>query len=146
MLNSLKRTTENKKPKLVGRGGTRGKTSGRGTKGQKARAGHKIRPHIRDIIKKYPKLRGRGKNINKAFVLRPVVVNLSVLNKRFEEGAAVTPSNLFAKGLITRTRGVLPHVKILATGEITKKLEIFDCEVSGTAKAKIEKAGGKVNG
>lgn len=146
MLNSLKRTTENKKPKLVGRGGTRGKTSGRGTKGQKARAGHKIRPHIRDIIKKYPKLRGRGKNINKAFVLRPMVVNLSVLNKRFEEGSAVTPSVLFAKGLITRTRGVLPHVKILATGEITKKLEIFDCEVSASAKTKIEKAGGKVNG
>ncbi len=146
MLNSLKRTTENKKPKLVGRGGTRGKTSGRGTKGQKARAGHKIRPHIRDIIKKYPKLRGRGKNINKAFVLRPEVVNISVLNKRFEAGEAVTPSVLFAKGLITRTRGVLPHVKILATGEISKKLEIFDCEVSVGAKAKIEKAGGKVNG
>lgn len=146
MLNSLKRTTENKKPKLVGRGGTRGKTSGRGTKGQKARAGHKIRPHIRDIIKKYPKLRGRGKNINKAFVLRPIVVNISVLDKRFDDGAAVTPSVLFAKGLITRTRGVLPHVKILATGETTKKLEIFDCEVSASAKAKIEKAGGKVNG
>ena len=146
MLNSLKRTTENKKPKLVGRGGTRGKTSGRGTKGQKARAGHKIRPHIRDIIKKYPKLRGRGKNINKAFVLRPEVVNLSVLNKKFEDGGSVTPSVLFAKGLITRTRGVLPHVKILATGELSKKLEIFDCEVSASAKTKIEKAGGKVNG
>lgn len=146
MLNSLKRTTENKKPKLVGRGGTRGKTSGRGTKGQKARAGHKIRPHIRDIIKKYPKLRGRGKNINKAFVLRAIVVNISVLNKKFASGEVVTPSLLLAKGLITRTRGVLPHVKILATGEITKKLEIFDCEVSASAKAKIEKAGGKVNG
>lgn len=146
MLNELKRTTKNKKPKLVGRGGTRGKTAGRGTKGQKARAGHKIRPHIRDIIKKYPKLRGRGKNINKAFVTRAAVVNLSVLDKHFSAGEAVTPSVLFAKNLIKRTTGNLPQVKILGTGEITKKIEIFDCIISVTAKEKIEKAGGKVNG
>lgn len=146
MLNSLKRKTENKKPKLVGRGGTRGKTSGRGTKGQKARAGHKIRPHIRDIIKKYPKLRGRGKNINKAFVVKPAVVNLDLLQKRFEVGEMVTPSTLFAKGLITRNKGVLPAVKILSSGELSKKLEVFDCQASASAIAKIEKAGGKVNG
>lgn len=146
MLNTLKRTTKNKKAKLVGRGGTRGKTSGRGTKGQKARAGHKIRPHIRDIIKKYPKLRGRGKNINKAFVARPAVVNLSALDKKFAAGEAVTPSVLLAKGLITRSKGVLPAVKILATGTLSKKLDIFDCEVSASAKTKIEAAGGTVNG
>jgi ribosomal protein L15 len=57
---TLKRKTENKKSKQVGRGGTRGKTSGRGTKGQNARAGHKKRPELRDIIKRVPKLRGRG--------------------------------------------------------------------------------------
>jgi large subunit ribosomal protein L15 len=58
----LKRKTPNKKAKQVGRGGTRGKTSGRGTKGQNARAGHKKRPETRDIIKRFPKLRGRGVN------------------------------------------------------------------------------------
>ena len=146
MLNTLKRTTKNKKAKLVGRGGTRGKTSGRGTKGQKARAGHKIRPHIRDMIKKYPKLRGRGKNINKAFVVRPAVVNLDLLDKKFSAGEAVTPTALLTKGLITRNNGVLPHVKILGTGKLTKKLEIFDCEISVSAKSKIESFGGKVNG
>ena len=146
MLNTLKRTTKNKKAKLVGRGGTRGKTSGRGTKGQKARAGHKIRPHIRDMIKKYPKLRGRGKNMNKAFGIRPAVVNLDLLEKKFAAGEAVTPTALLTKGLIIRNNGVLPHVKILATGKLTKKLEVFDCELSASAKAKIEKAGGKVNG
>ena len=57
---TLKRKTKNKKAKQVGRGGTRGKTSGRGTKGQNARAGHKKRPELRDIIKRVPKLRGRG--------------------------------------------------------------------------------------
>jgi len=57
---TLKRKTKNKKSKQVGRGGTRGKTSGRGTKGQNARAGRKKRPELRDIIKRVPKLRGRG--------------------------------------------------------------------------------------
>lgn len=57
---NLKRNTPNKKSKQVGRGGKRGKTSGRGTKGQNARAGRKKRPESRDIIKRVPKLRGRG--------------------------------------------------------------------------------------
>lgn len=57
---SLKRKTPNKKSRSVGRGGKRGKTSGRGTKGQNARAGRKKRPELRDFIKRVPKLRGRG--------------------------------------------------------------------------------------
>jgi len=57
---SLKRKTPNKKARSVGRGGKRGKTSGRGTKGQNARAGRKKRPELRDFIKRIPKLRGRG--------------------------------------------------------------------------------------
>jgi large subunit ribosomal protein L15 len=59
---TLKRKTANKKARQVGRGGTRGKTSGRGTKGQNARAGRKKRPELRDFIKRVPKLRGRGKS------------------------------------------------------------------------------------
>ena len=59
---TLKRKTPNTKGKLGGRGGTRGKTSGRGTKGQNARAGRKKRPELRDFIKRVPKLRGRGKS------------------------------------------------------------------------------------
>ncbi|KKU50147.1 MAG: hypothetical protein A3F53_00570 [Candidatus Zambryskibacteria bacterium RIFCSPHIGHO2_12_FULL_48_10] len=59
---TLKRKTPNHKSKQVGRGGTRGKTAGRGTKGQNARAGRKKRPEIRDVIKRVPKLRGRGKS------------------------------------------------------------------------------------
>ncbi|MDO8424168.1 MAG: uL15 family ribosomal protein [bacterium] len=64
---TLKRKTPNKKSKMVGRGGTRGKTSGRGTKGQNARAGRKKRPELRDFIKRVPKLRGRGKSSLKSF-------------------------------------------------------------------------------
>ncbi len=57
-IHELKRKTENRKKKYIGRGGRRGKTCGRGTKGQNARAGRKKRPEIRDIIKKLPKKRG----------------------------------------------------------------------------------------
>lgn len=63
---TLQSKTKRKTSKQVGRGGTRGKTSGRGTKGQNARAGHKNRPELRDVIKRIPKLRGRGKNFLKS--------------------------------------------------------------------------------
>jgi len=59
---TLKRKNPNKKSRQVGRGGTRGKTAGRGTKGQNARSGRKKRPEIRDTIKRIPKLRGRGRS------------------------------------------------------------------------------------
>ena len=145
MLHELKPTTKNKKAKTVGRGGTRGKTAGRGTKGQKARSGHRIRPQIRDITKKLAKLCGRGKNINKTFRLTAQVVNLDIISMNFEKGASITPSTLFAKGLIKRHQGILPQVKILGTGKITGAYSFYECSVSATAKTKIEAAGGKVN-
>ncbi|MDO8589813.1 MAG: uL15 family ribosomal protein [bacterium] len=64
---NLQARTKRKYSRQVGRGGTRGKTSGRGTKGQNARAGRKKRPELRDIIKRIPKLRGRGKSSLKSF-------------------------------------------------------------------------------
>jgi large subunit ribosomal protein L15 len=147
-MNLLERTATktNKKGKTVGRGSKRGKTAGRGTKGQKARAGHKIRPHIRDIIKKLPKLRGRGKNMNKAFRIKPTVVNISTLANHFAANANITPSVLFGKGIIRRTGGKIPAVKILAGGEIDYAIMVYDCEVSPAAKVKIEAAGGSIKG
>lgn len=142
----LQPTTKNKKPKLVGRGSKRGKTSGRGTKGQKSRAGHKIRPMLRDAIKKLPKLRGRGKNVNKAFRIKPEVINLGAINAAFVAGSSVTPTALFAAKLIRRVGGKIPAVKVLAHGEIKHALSFYDCEVSATAKTKIEAVGGTVNG
>jgi len=69
-IHNLKRTHKNKKDRLIGRGGKHAKTSGRGGKGQTARAGNKRRPELRDIIKKLPKNRGyRFKSVRKAFVL-----------------------------------------------------------------------------
>ncbi|OGI64982.1 hypothetical protein A3A95_02425 [Candidatus Nomurabacteria bacterium RIFCSPLOWO2_01_FULL_39_18] len=69
-IHNLKRTHKNKKDRIVGRGGKHAKTSGRGGKGQTARAGNKRRPELRDIIKKLPKNRGyQFKSIQKLFLL-----------------------------------------------------------------------------
>ena len=143
-LNNLIPKTKNKKTMIVGRGGTRGKTSGRGTKGQNARAGHKKRPEIRDFIKRIPKLRGRGVNSNKTIETKRTVVNLTQIDAAFEAGAAVNPKTLTEKGVISTVNGRIPYVKILATGEVTKKLNITECVLSAQTKAKIEKAGGSV--
>ncbi len=144
-LHELKRKTTNKAPKRVGRGGLRGKTSGRGTKGQKARAGHSIRPDIREKLKKLPKLRGRGIGGLISIQTKPSVVSISILDRVFAAGDAVTPTVLLERGVVRARKGVTPVVKILGDGEITKKLSISSCEVSASAKEKIEKAGGTVN-
>ena len=62
----------------------------------------------------------------------------------FENGQIVNEALLFEKKLIRRVGGVLPKVKILAKGEITKKLSIVGCEFSKSAKEKIEKVGGSI--
>lgn len=137
-------TTTEKKARRVGRGGKRGTFSGRGTKGQKARSGRRIRPAMRDILKKIPKRRGRGKQSFKSFRERPVSLNLTVLEKQFSSGESVTPKILVEKHIIALHAKKLPKVKILGAGDITKKLSIEMCEVSKTAREKIEKAGGSV--
>ena len=145
-LHELKPNTKKKTAKRIGRGGKRGKTSGKGHKGQKARAGNSTRPEMRDIIKKLPKLRGygtnRAKTVNADKVL-PTVINVSAL-EQLEAGTAVNPKSLVAMGLVNARRKKAPAVKILGTGELSKKLVVTDCVVSKTAKAKIEKAGGSV--
>jgi large subunit ribosomal protein L15 len=146
-LHELKPTTVRKTAKRIGRGGKRGKTSGRGGKGQTARAGNSMRPEMRDFIKKLPKLRGHGVNraatVNEERV-RAVAVNVSALETVFKAGDTVSPKTLAAAGVVETVRKKAPKVKILATGELSKALTIEGCEVSATAKAKIEKAGGKV--
>jgi large subunit ribosomal protein L15 len=142
--NNLKRFHPNKKSVQVGRGSKRGKTSGRGGKGQTARAGHKVRPEIRDMIKRIPKLRGRGKNIFQSFQDKYIPVNLDLIEKHFASGDAVNPETLSKKGLVKLQSGSKTKVKILGTGEITKKIVLTGCAISGSAKEKIEKAGGSV--
>lgn len=146
-LHELTPATKRGVAKRIGRGGKRGKTSGRGGKGQTARAGNSTRPELRDMIKKLPKLRGHGKNRAKTVndrVENIVVINLSRIDKSYENGETVSPSTLFAKGLIEAKGKQVPAVKILATGELSKKLTVENCQLSEAAKVKIEKAGGEV--
>lgn len=144
-VHEIKREHPHKKAKLVARGGKRGKTAGRGGKGQTARAGNKRRPAMRDIIKKLPKLRGHGKNRSKStFDRGPVaVVNLSQLAS-FEAKTEITEMMLVTSGLVEKVSGRIPTIKILGNGEIAQALTFINLAVSATAKTKIEAAGGKV--
>ncbi len=128
--------------KRVGRGhgSGHGKTSGRGQKGQKSRSGWKggTRPGFEGgqtpLYMRFPK---RGFS-NAPFKKEYAVVNVGVLNERFEEGTEITPELLKKEGLVKKN---LP-VKILGDGELTKKFSVKAHKFSASAKEKIEAAGG----
>jgi len=140
-LHQLQPLHKPKKEKRIGRGGKRGTYCGRGVKGQKARAGRKMKPIIREIIKKYPKKRGYRFNPLRE---KPAIVNVKTLEEKFKEGEQITPSLLVQRRIVRKRKGRIPQIKILGKGEIKKPLVIMGCEVSETAKQKIEKAGGKI--
>ena len=128
--------------KRVGRGcgSGMGKTSTRGHKGQNARKGHKQKLGFEGgqmpLVRRLPK---RGFN-NARFRVEALAVNVSTLEKLFNAGDEITLETLAAKGLSDNKR---PRVKILATGELTKKFTV-KVPCSAAAKAKIEAAGGTV--
>lgn len=143
-LHTLKSKTPRKKSRQVGRGGTRGKTSGRGTKGQNARAGRKKRPELRDFIKRFPKLRGRGVSSLKSYKDANVAVNLSLIESAYVAGETVSRESLVEKKVVSLKKGSKQVIKILGNGELTKKLSFSGVEVSETAKEKIVSLGGEV--
>ena len=144
-LHELKPIHKKKRPKRVGRGGKKGTYSGKGIKGQKARAGRKLKPLIRELIKRYPKLKGYK---FKGLKLKPTIINIEILEKKFSQKSEgeirIKPQLLIEQGLICKIKGKIPKVKILGKGELTKKLIIEGCQVSKGAKEKIEKAGGQI--
>lgn len=115
----------------VGRGGKRGTTAGRGTKGQKSRSGHRIRPAERDYLQRLPKKRGyKNKSLKEKLGLKPAIINVGDLEK-------------FVKGNLINVK-VLPNTKILGDGELKKSYTIKGVPMSASAKKKIEAAGGKI--
>jgi len=141
-IHNLKREHKNKKDRIIGRGGKHAKTSGRGGKGQTARAGNKRRPELRDIIKKLPKNRGYRFN---SFEIKPVCVSLDKIIKFFPIGGIVNPESLLKLKIIKKKKGWLPKIKILNSNtDLTVKIQVFKCLVSDLAKEKILKAGGEV--
>ena len=126
-------------PKRIGRGhgSGNGKTAGKGHKGQKARAGHGMRPGFEGgqmpLQRRVPK---RG--FNNIFATEYAIVNVSALEV-FDDGAVVDAAALEAKGLI---RCACMPVKVLGNGELTKKLTVIATAFSAGASEKIQKVGG----
>jgi large subunit ribosomal protein L15 len=129
-----------KERKRVGRGmgSGNGKTSGRGHKGQKARSGGGVRPGFEGgqmpLFQRLPK-RGFTNIHRKEYA----IVNLEVLN-RFEDGTEVTPELLKEAGVVSNMKS---GVKVLAKGNLEKKLTVKAHKFSASAKEAIEAAGGK---
>lgn len=133
---------KHKKKKRIGRGpgSGHGKTAGRGHKGQKSRSGYSRHPAFQGgampMVRRVPK---RGFNNRHALIVS--TVNVSDLEKRFENGEEVTPELLRERCLANSRYDLL---KILGDGELTKQLKVSAHRFSQTAKDKIEKAGGEI--
>lgn len=132
----------NKKKRILGRGSGsgRGTTAGKGNKGQKARSGGKTYVGFEGgQMPLYRRLAHRGFS-NYPFKQEWQIVNLGEIDKRYESGETVDQSSLYKKGLV---KAALP-IKVLANGDLSKKLSFKVDGVSASAKEKIEKAGGDV--
>ncbi len=133
----------NKKKRIVGRGSSsgRGTTAGKGNKGQQSRSGGKTYVGFEGgQMPLYRRIAHRGFS-NYPFKKEYSVVNVALLEEKYSDGETVNKETLLANGLISKA-GAL--VKILGTGDLTKKLTVDVDKVSASAKAKIEKAGGSV--
>ncbi len=134
----------NKKPKRVGRGSSSGlgTTAGRGNKGQQSRSGGG-NPYVGFEGGQMPLYRRVAKKgfSNYPFKKEFCVINVEMLESRYNDGETVDRSTLVEKGLLKKSSFL---VKILGNGDITKKLTVNVDKVSGSAKEKIEKAGGTI--
>lgn len=122
-----------------GHGSGNGKTAGKGHKGQKARSGGGVRPGFEGgqmpLQRRIPK---RG--FNNIFAKQYVIVNVSDLEAKFEDGAVIDSKAIVEAGL---TKKVLDGIKVLGNGEVTKSFTVKAAAFSKSAVEKIEKAGGK---
>ena len=142
LTNLVKSTTKKKRRVGLGHGSGRGKTAGRGMKGQKARSSVPLdfEGGALPLIKRLPFLRGKSRNnsLNRDFL----VVNVEDLNK-LPKNTIVDVDSLVKHKLVKQDKAKKSAVKILGDGELTVAL-IVKLPVSKTAREKIEKAGGKI--
>lgn len=139
MLHTIQPKHKRRQKKIVGKGGRYGKTAGRGTKGQKSRSGRKIRPQIRDFIKKIPKLRGYDARYLKR---KPTVeLNFGLIEKHFKPGEEISKETLKAKGLIKTNRTI---AKVLASDDLKNSYTFKGLRYSKKAKEKIIASGSKI--
>ena len=125
--------------KCRGAGSGNGKTAGKGHKGQNARSGGGVRPGFEGgQLPLYRKLPKRG--FHNKFATEYAVVNLSTLEQRFADGDTVTLETLLEKKIV---RKPYDGLKVLANGELTKKLTVKAAKFTAAAKEKITAAGGQ---
>ena len=133
--------------KRVGRGGKRGTTSGKGTKGQRSRAGHRIRPAARDIVLKFPKLRGVG---NSRRSVPATIVKTGDIPALLMRAQACLPAGMAAELTrevlvsLRKIRAVKDAVKVVANGKLASAVAVTGVPVTKGARAEIVKAGGRV--
>ncbi|MCK4635502.1 MAG: 50S ribosomal protein L15 [Candidatus Moranbacteria bacterium] len=137
------KTKDRKTSKRIGRGGCRGTYSGRGMNGQKSRSGGNVDPLFEggrpSLIQRMKKLRGF-----KSIHPKKNVITLSDLENNFSEEETVSPISLMEKKMV-RKRYLRDGIKVVATGELSKKLVFSgDILLSKGARESIEKAGGKI--
>ena len=132
----------NKKKTVVGRGSSsKGRTCGRGNNGQNARSGGGVRPGFEGgQMPLYRRVARRGFS-NYPFKVEYTVVSLDALNEAFKDGETVNDASLRDRCVI---KGVNTQAKILANGELSKKLVVEGVKVSASAAEKIRAAGGEV--
>jgi large subunit ribosomal protein L15 len=137
-------TPTEKKRKRIGRGGSRGGTSGRGHKGQRARTSGNVRDGYEGgQMPLYRRLPKSGFN-NTQFQEYTVIVGLTKINDAFNDGDEVTKALLIERGVIKTHKGKKSFVvKVLANGQIGKKLVVHAHKFSEAAKQAIESAGGE---
>lgn len=143
MLNNLPKITRRTKKRIGrGQGSGKGKTGGRGTKGQKARENIKItfEGGQLPLTKRLPFI--RGKNRNKSLKFSPLIVNLKELNS-FPQNSEITIETLVKNFVVNEKDAKKYGVKILGDGKIEKPL-IIKIPISNNARKKIETSGGKV--
>jgi large subunit ribosomal protein L15 len=130
-----------RRSKRVGRGHAsgKGKTAGRGIKGQKAREKVGASFKISQLVRRLPQRRGIG---NPPKVSKLLEINLDTLSKKFKENEVVDKAGLIRTGLI-KPNEVKAKVKVLGSGEVSVPLTV-KVAVTKSAKEKIEKAGGQI--
>ena len=140
-MHELKPKHKRPQKKRIGRGGKRGTYSGRGMKGQKSRAGNRPAPVVRELLKRYPKLKGYRRVRRQR---KPQSVSLAVIERKFSKDEVVSPSALAEKGLVKQRKGAALKVKIVGILELKSALKVQGCILSAGAKKSIEKSGGKI--
>ncbi|MFA6973893.1 MAG: 50S ribosomal protein L15 [Parcubacteria group bacterium] len=142
-INTLQLKNKRKKRKTIGRGGKKGTYSGKGNKGQKARSGAHVDPLFeggRSTLIDHMKKKKGFKSLEK----QTAVVSLDKLEKKFKDGDVINVEALLKAKIVDRIDSE-GGIKILGDGAITKKLTIAaEIKVSASAKAAIEKSGGKI--